>query len=294
MATYSTYNQVGKAEDVSDIITDITPTDTPMSTLMKSEKTHARVFEWQEDSLANAAVNAAIEGADASMATLSPTTMRSNVTQILTKAFQISATADAIKTYGRAKETAYQMGKALKEIKRDQERAFVGVSQAAVSGSASAARKMASIDQMITNSTDAGSNATDPLTEAKLLVAGQDAFEKGSDPSVLMVKPADGLVIAGFTAASGRNREFASTKTLVNVIDIYVGPFGTYKVVLNRHQMTTHAFLIAPEMFKQVVLRPYTRTLLAKNGDSDRHQIVAEISCKHSSFADSHMITGLS
>ena len=222
MATYTTYNQVGKAEDVSDIITDITPTDTPMSTLMKSEKTHARVFEWQEDSLASAAVNAAIEGADASMATLSPTTMRSNVTQILTKAFQISATADAIKTYGRAKETAYQMGKALKEIKRDQERAFVGVSQAAVTGTASAARKMASIDQMITNSTDAGSNATDPLTEAKLLVAGQDAFEKGSDPSVLMVKPADGLVIAGFTASAGRNREFASTKTLVNVIDLYV------------------------------------------------------------------------
>ena len=80
-----------------------------MSTLMKSEKTHARVFEWQEDSLANAAVNAAIEGADASMATLSPTTMRSNVTQILTKSFQISATADAIKTYGRAKETALKM-----------------------------------------------------------------------------------------------------------------------------------------------------------------------------------------
>lgn len=294
MTTYTTYNQVGKAEDVSDIITDITPTDTPMSTLMKSEKTHARVFEWQEDSLANAAVNAAVEGADASMATLSPTTMRSNVTQILTKAFQISATADAIKTYGRAKETAYQMGKALKEIKRDQERAFVGVSQAAVTGTASAARKMASIDQQITNSTVAGSSATDPLTEAKLLVAGQDAFEKGSDPSVLMVKPADGLVIAGFTASAGRNREFASTKTLVNVIDLYVGPFGSYKVVLNRHQLTTHAFLIDPSMFKQVVLRPYTRTLLAKNGDSDRHQIVAEISCKHSSFADSHMITGLS
>jgi len=228
------------------------------------------------------------------MATLSPTTMRSNVTQILTKAFQISATADAIKTYGRAKETAYQMGKALKEIKRDQERAFVGVSQAAVTGTASAARKMASIDQQITNSTTAGSGSTDPLTEAKLLVAGQDAFEKGSDPSVLMVKPADGLIIAGFTAASGRNREFASTKTLVNVIDLYVGPFGEYKVVLNRHQLTTHAFLIDPSMFKQVVLRPYTRTLLAKNGDSDRHQIVAEISCKHMSFADSHMITGLS
>ena len=106
MALYSTYDQVGKAEDVSDIITDISPTDTPFTTMVKTEKVSARTFEWQEDSLAAAANNAAIEGADASMATLSPTTMRTNNTQILTKAFQVSATADAIKTYGRAKETA--------------------------------------------------------------------------------------------------------------------------------------------------------------------------------------------
>jgi hypothetical protein len=50
------------------------------------------------------------------MATLTATTMISGNTQILTKAFQISATSDAVATYGRAKETAYQLGRALKEI----------------------------------------------------------------------------------------------------------------------------------------------------------------------------------
>jgi len=69
---------------------------------------------------------------------------------------------------------------------------------------------------------------------------------------------------------------------------------GEYKVVLNRHQLTTHLFLIDPSMFKTAVLRPFTRTLLAKNGDSDRHYVVGEMSVKHSSFADSGMITGLS
>lgn len=93
MSLYSTYDQVGKAEDVSDIITDITPTDTPMFSLMRSEKVAARTFEWMEDSLANAADNKAIEGADASMATLSATTLRSNNTQILTKALTLSAVA---------------------------------------------------------------------------------------------------------------------------------------------------------------------------------------------------------
>jgi len=294
MATYTTYDQVGKAEDVSDIISDITPTDTPFFSMIKSEKVSARTFEWLEDSLADAAVNAAVEGADATMATLTAATSRTNTTQILTKAFQVSATSDSIKTYGRAKETAYQLGRALKEIKRDVERAMVGVAQAAVTGSTSAARKMASATAQISASTDAGSNSTDPLTEAKLLVAGQAAYTAGSEPSVLMVKPADSTIIAGFAAASGRNREFAQTKTLVNVIDLLVTPFGQYKVVLNRHQLTTHAFLIDPTMFKTAVLRPFSRTLLSKTGDSDKHFVVGEMSLKHTNFGDSHMITGLS
>jgi len=294
MATYTTYDQVGKAEDVSDIISDITPTDTPAFSMFKSEKVSARTFEWLEDSLAAAADNAQLEGADATMATLTDATSRTNQTQILHKAFQVSATADAIKTYGRAKETAYQLGKALKEIKRDLERAFVGVDNAAVAGAAATAREMASVSQMITTTVDAGANATDALTEAKLLELGEDCFNNGSDPSVLMIKPGDAQIVADFAASSGRNREFAQGRSLVNVIDLYVSPYGEYKVVLNRHQLTTHAFLIDPSMFKTCVLRPFSRTLLAKNGDSEKHFVVGEYSVKHMNFADSGMITGLS
>jgi hypothetical protein len=47
-------------------------------------------------------------------------------------------------------------------------------------------------------------------------------------------------------------------------------------------------------MFKQATLRPFTRTLLAKNGDADTHFVVGEVSVKHSNFSDSGMITGLS
>ena len=76
--------------------------------------------------------------------------MRTNNTQILSKVFEVSATADAVKTYGRAKETAYQMSRApLKEIKRDYERAMIGVDNAAVTGTSSVAREMASVTQQI-------------------------------------------------------------------------------------------------------------------------------------------------
>lgn len=223
MATYTTYDQVGKKEDVSDIISDITPLDSPMFSLMKSEKISARVFEWQEDAIraANGA-NAIVEGADATIGTLTPTTMRSSTTQILEEAFQVSGTSDAVATYGRAKETAYQLSKALKAIKRDLEAAFVGSDQAAVTGGSGTARRMASVINQITTSVDAGANATDPLTEAKLLEAGETAYGNGSDVTTFMIKPGDAQIVAGFAGSAGRNREIAQGKTLVNAIDLYV------------------------------------------------------------------------
>jgi len=294
MTVYTTYSQVGKAEDVSNILSDITPTDTPMLTMTKTEKVSARTFSFLEDSLRAAASNAKVEGADAADITLIDIVERTNNTQILEETFRISGSADAVKTYGRAKETALQLGKTLKSIKRDLEFSLVGVDQAAVAGSSSVARKMASLINQISTGIDAGANATDALTEAKLLEAGQTAFNNGSDPSVFMIKPADAQIVAGFSASAGRNREVAQGKTLVNVIDLYVSPYGEYKVVLNRHLETSHALLIDPSMFKTCVLRPFTRTLLAKQGDSDRHMVVGEYSCKHSNFADSVKITGLS
>lgn len=295
MATYQTYQQIGMAEDVSDVIANISPTSTPMQSMFKTDKVHARTFEYQEDAIRASAVNAAVEGADASYITISPTTMRSNTTQIFTEAFQVSNTSETVRTYGRAKETAYQLAKTLKALKLDYERALCGVSQAMVAGSASAARKMASMDQQISTSLDAGSNSTDALTEAKLLTLSQTCFTNGSECSVLSIKPADSTIVAGFATATGRNREI-DNKTLINTIDVLITPFFETKVVLNRQQanLSTHAYLMDPSMFRNVVLRPYTRTAMAVTGDSQKHLVVAELSNKHLSFADSGMITGLS
>ena len=140
MSTYTSYNQVGLKENVDDLISNISPFSTPMQAMIKNEKVNARTFSFLEDSLADSMVNAQVEGADSSMLTLTDATERTNNTQIMSKAFQISATADAVATYGRAKETALQLAKKLKEIKKDYEHAMVGVTQVAVAGSASTAR----------------------------------------------------------------------------------------------------------------------------------------------------------
>ena len=293
MAIYKTYEQIGLAEDVSNIISDITPTDTPMYSMIKSEKVHARQYQYQTDSLAAAASNAQLEGFTASAGTAIPTTMITGNTQILQKTFQVSATADAVKAYGRAKETAYQLSKALKEIKKDVEFAFVGSSNAGNAGNATTAREMDSADQLIgAANTTAGGTAA--LTEAMITTTGQNVYNNGGDATILMVKPADSLIISAFTGAAGRSREFNDgNKTLTNVVNLYVSPFGEYKVVLNRHQMTDHAFLLDPSMWRTASLRPFARTLLAKTGDSDTHMVVGELGLMHKNPLGSGQINAL-
>ena len=184
-----------------------------------------------------------------------------------------------------------QLGKALKELKRDIEFAYVGQDNAGVTGTSSVAREMDSASQLIANTIAGGSAA---ITEAKILDAHEAAYTDGGDPSLLMIKPSDSEIIAGFTGASGRQRTFNDeNQTLTAAVNILVNPYGTLKVVLNRIQMTTHAFLIDPTMWRSAVLRPVSRTLLSKTGDSDKHFCVYEGGLIHLNQSASAQINAL-
>jgi hypothetical protein len=293
MALYTSYDTVGIKEDVSDIITNLSPTKTPFQTAIGSGTVKHRRFSWLEDSLRAVQVNAQLEGFTATDATLTPPVSRENVTQILEKTFKIAATEDAIDQYGRAKESAYQASIAGEEVKRDLEHAYVGLNQAAVVGANATARRMASYKAQIDASVTVAGGAA-ALTEAMVLSAGQKAYDAGSDPSILMVKPSDSLIVAGFTGAAGRNRTFNDgQRTVTNAVNLYVSPFGEYKVVLNRFVLATTALLFDPDMWQKMALRPWSRTTLAKDGDNTKQMIVGEYSLKHKNFKGSALIDGI-
>src|SRR5688572_8908433 len=128
----TTYDIVGPTEDVSDVISKISPTDYPFTTMQGSERVEARPFEWRKDSPRDAAENAQLECFTASETARDPTVMRDNVTQIMQDTFGVAGTTDAISKYGRAKESAYQAAKAAKSLKSDLEYAYVGSAQAKV------------------------------------------------------------------------------------------------------------------------------------------------------------------
>ena len=152
MAASATNSYTGKgiAESFEDIIFDISPEDTPLLSLAKRMSAGQTYHQWQTDALAAANTNRAIEGDDASYATLPATTVLGNYTQISRKTVQISNTYDVVRKYGRKSEVAYQLMKAGKELKRDMEYAIVR-NQASSAGGAATARSSAGIESWIVN-----------------------------------------------------------------------------------------------------------------------------------------------
>lgn len=290
MPTYTSYDQVGAKEDVSNVISNISPTATPFQSAIGKEKVHNKVFDWQEDSLRDVTDNNNPEGADATFITVSPTVMRENVTQILTEAFEVSGTTDAISVYGRAKESAYQLAKSARQVKRDLENALVGTAQAKVKPADNTSnRKMAGYQAQIDASviTHVAVDAN-PLTETLLLDNLQAVYDNGADPKRIDVTPTNSLVVADFAKASGRYRTIdtgsGDQKTIVNAVDLYVSPFGTQRVFLNRFQKAGNTLVYDPDMWSLATLRPWTRETLAKTGDALKMMLVGEFSLKHKNF----------
>ncbi len=275
--TLQTYTQVGKREDVEDIIYDISPTSTPMLSSIGTSTAAATLHQWLQDELAAVATNAVVEGADAGTASTITQTVKTANTQIFDKVVQVSGTAEAVGTYGRTSDLAYAIAKAGKEIKRDIEHSFVGAGQAGTAGNGTTARQLTSAANQIASATTntAGSNRT--FTEALLLDVLQKTYEEGGEPNQVQVTPSHSVIVAGFATASGRQRDFATGTTLVNAVDVIISPFGQVSLIPNRFLDANTVLVLDTEYWSRAVLRPMQTVVLAKTGDSDKRQMLTEL-----------------
>ena len=294
MPTYQTATAIGQREDLTDIIYNISPSDTPFTSSIGKTSATAVYHEWQTDSLAAATTaNAAVEGADATSATLSPTTRLGNYTQIIQKTVQVSGTLDVVNKAGRKSEKAYQLAKASSELKRDLE-TILTANQGRNAGSSTIARKLGSILSWIKTNTDKGSGGSDPatigvstrtdgtqrtFTETLLKTVVAAVYTSGGSPKVLMVGAAGKQKVSSFAGiAAQRYMAPANTPTtIVGAADVYMSDFGTMSVVPNRFMRTRDALVIDPEYAALAYLRPFQTNDLAKTGDSMNTQILAEV-----------------
>ena len=156
---YDTFDTTGIREDLTDVIYNISPEDTPILSALPRTAAKGTKHEWQLDALAAPAANSVIEGDDATIDAMVATTRAFNFTQIQDKVIALSGTQSSVDAAGRADEMAYQIAKKSKELKKDMEFALIkGTVQEA--GDATDARDLGSIPTWIKTNGDAGTSGT--------------------------------------------------------------------------------------------------------------------------------------
>jgi len=78
--TFDSYDAVGIREDLSDLIYDVSPQDTPFYSKCKKVKASNTYHEWQTDTLRASAANAHVEGDEITANARTATTRQGNYT----------------------------------------------------------------------------------------------------------------------------------------------------------------------------------------------------------------------
>ena len=304
--TFDTYDSIGEREDLSDVIYNISPTDTPFLSSAAKVKASAVLHEWQTDSLAAASTsNAVIEGDEATLDAVTATTRLSNSCQIMDKTVVITGTQEAVDKAGRASEIAYQVAKRAKELKRDLE-AQLTTNNAEVTGSATAAREMGSLrawvatnDVMGTSGTSGSvgnTAATDGtqrvFTESLLKSVIKSVWEAGGNPTMIMVGPFNKQKLSGFTGNSTRF-DAGADATLYTSVDVYASDFGQLQVVPNRFSRDRDAWVLDMDYWGVAFLRAFSMHELSKTGDSEKRQLLLEATLESRNEAASGCVADL-
>ena len=251
-------------EDLSDVITMISPYDTPFFSMLQSVAATSTKHEWIRDSLTAVDAGGAVEGDQFLGATLVDPTRANNHTQILRKDFAVTGTNEAVTHAGMASQFSYQMMKALRELARNTEQALLCQKDATTpAGAAATARTMNGLyheilDDAVDNfiydvgyattggtAGDGTDNAAGGVpgtsTETTADALGEKDFNSllqrmwtaGVAPDTILASPAAKKDITAY-AGSSIARFNVGKNDLVSNVMRYESDFGTVDVILER------------------------------------------------------------
>ena len=293
--TLDSYDVKGIREDLSDVIYNISPEETPFYTACAKGKATNTLHEWQTDTLRSSADNAHIEGDDTIAEARAVTSRLGNYTQIFKNAVTIPGTDMGLNKAGRAREMAYQVLKIAKEQKLDIEKALFA-NQARVVGSSSAARRLAGAPAwLFTNTvfganegadptgdgTDARTDETTALTafsQTKFDNVMQQIWVSGGKPDSVYLSAYQMNIALGFTGNNNqRSNITAEAEKVIKHMAVYVTPWGTVEFKPTRENRGRDVFIMQDDMWGVGVLRSTKNEPLAKTGDNEKRQVLTEL-----------------
>lgn len=286
-----TYDAVGNREDLIDVITNISPTDTPFFSRFGKVKAKGTYHEWTTDSLASASENKNVEGGDYSFSKPASRSRTGNYTQIFVTPVEVSDTQREVDTAGLEDEFAYQMAKKMKEHARDIEYSLVnGTGNSGKSGSA---RELKGVLEWLSTNVETGSGSGDEdLTESMFNDLLQSIWDQGGSPDYAYVNGYQKRQISDFTGGSTKNIN-ASEKEIIAGIDVYDSDFGRIKIIPHRLMTSSVVAVLQNDLWKTAVLRPTKKIDVAKVGSATRAVVETELTLESRQEAGSGKITDL-
>lgn len=300
--TFVSTSAKGNREELSDVVSRITPEDTPIFSLIEKVSFKTTHPEWEVDDLAAPADNIVPEGDDYTFSGTTAAVRMGVYSQIMRKDGIISGTQDATENAGSVEQVKYQKLKKGVELRKDVEFSIIGAN-ASVGGST---RKSGSLSSWLTTNVSRGSSGANggyssgtgltvaptngtlrAFTKALLDATMQTGYTSGANFRHLVVSPYVKSVFVTFMSdANVASFRYAASSGKENSIvanaDVYEGPFGKVMVHPNRVMagsaaLARNAFLIDPEFIEYGWFRKIAEDKeVAKTGDAKKFVIIGE------------------
>lgn len=282
-ATAFSYDDKAVREDLLDVLTNLSPTDTQLVTGLGTSTAQAQRHEWLIDTLSTVKTNAYAEGADFSAPTITNPTRLINYTQIARQGYQVSDTERAVNTANFSNRMSYEAGKALKMLKNDMEYAVMRGSLAC--GASGVTGQVKGIKNWLSLVT---AQSGISLSELMLNDYLQNVWDNGTEVNAIYCPMYIKRKISAFTSGATKNYD-QSDRRLVNVIDIYEADAAkVVKLFAHRHVTVSgddnyDIVGINEDLFKVAYLRKPMSRPLSKIGDSSRAEVLSEftLECLH-------------
>lgn len=295
--TVLTTAAVGNREELDDVVSLITPSDTPIYSMAGKEKASSKHPEWEYEDLDTTADNAQPEGNEYNYDAVTPPTRVGNYTQIFTKTFRFSGTQQAVDNAGNAEKRAHELMKKGKALRKDIEYSIV-LNTASTNTDP---RRSGGLPTWLTSNVSRNSGSSGGFTGGVTTVETtgtlrawskaltdtvlQSIYQNGGDVTTVVCSPYNKGVFATFMSdtnvAAFRYAAGKGTNTIIGTADIYESPWGPVKVMANRVMSTAAAtarrvFALDPSMVKWCTLRPIQEDKVAKTGDAENGVLIAE------------------
>ena len=289
--TFDTYDTKGIREDLSNVIYDVSPEETPLLSAIAKVKATNTLHEWQVSTLRSAVItNHHIEGSNTSAAQITPTTRVGNYSQIFKNSIITSGTNDVVEAAGRTNsEMSYNILREAIVQKQDQEKTIFD-NVARVAGNATTARKLGGLGTWVTTNTSKGTNGTDPtgdgtnargvgtaraFSQALFDTVMQKVWVSGGKPDAVYLSAFQMNKALGFTG-NNNQRQTGSVGTVNNNMAVYMTPWGQVSWTPVRENRSQDVWIIENDKLALATLRPMKNEALAKTGDNEHRQIVSE------------------